>query len=67
MVCLNILWSSKKLKRARRLLKPLTCIKDVENVTKKPVVSQVHEVAMHIKFRGDYVNEVKKWLLSNGF
>ncbi|XP_046439590.1 39S ribosomal protein L49, mitochondrial-like [Daphnia pulex] len=39
----------------------------LENLTKKPVVSRVHEVAMHIKFRGDYVNEVKKWLMNAGF
>nr|CAH0111780.1 unnamed protein product [Daphnia galeata] len=39
----------------------------LESLSKRPVVSQVHEVAMHIKFRGDYVNEVKKWLLNAGF
>lgn len=39
----------------------------LEEVTKRQVVSQVHEVAMYIKFRGDYVLHVKKWLLNAGF
>jgi len=31
------------------------------------IVSQVHEVAMFIKFRGDHVLAVKDWLLKTGF
>jgi len=33
----------------------------------KPTVSQVHEVAMFIKFKGDHVSVVKEWLTDCGF
>jgi len=39
----------------------------IQTTQSKTIISQVHEVAMQIKFRGDYVNIVKKWLLDRGF
>lgn len=39
----------------------------LETLRKVPIVSQVHEVGMYIKLRGDFVLHVKEWLLKTGF
>lgn len=39
----------------------------LEGLHQKRILTQVHEVANFIRFRGDYVNDVKQWLMSKGF
>jgi len=39
----------------------------LEKINNKQIVSQVHEVAMFIKFKGDHLSNVKEWLINNGF
>jgi len=41
--------------------------KHLENLHKKTVLTQVHEVANFVRFKGDCVNDVKQWLLEKEF
>ena len=38
----------------------------LEKLTGKTIISQVNEVAMFIKFKGDHVLKVKDWLVKAG-
>jgi len=39
----------------------------LDKVNNKTTVSQVHEVAMFIKFKGDHVSIAREWLINCGF
>jgi len=39
----------------------------LNKLNNKEIISQVHEVAMFIKFKGDHVSDVKEWLINCGF
>ncbi|XP_013790842.1 39S ribosomal protein L49, mitochondrial-like [Limulus polyphemus] len=39
----------------------------LERKYEKEITSQVHEVVGYVRFKGDYVEDVKKWLYEKGF